>query len=232
MRTQSATRTPSATRSAPRTPSATPVPRPGSDLLLPLGTCVRPTDDQDVWQAVFGYVYTGAQDLTLPVAGGANWLQSAYTLNQPQPTSFRANQMYARAFDVLFSVDAEVQWMLVVPNRTRQVALLNKYSHRCDTDLYTLEPIQPHVYQCVERVSDVCTAHFGYTNPNPQTIELDVGERNTFDAAPVDRRQPRVFWPGFVADAVSVEFDCGAPDWHVTWMVTGRSATIGANDLC
>ena len=201
-------------------------------MLLPLGTCVRQTDDASTWQAVFGYVYTGDADATLAVNEATNWLRSDYTLNQPQPTVFRAGQMFSRAFDVLFAHDAQVQWTLALPNRTRQTALLNRHSHRCDTDLATQEPIQPHLYRCVHRLADRCTAQLGYTNPNPQTVELPAGERNAFSPAPLDRRQPRVFWPGFVADAMTLEFDCASPDWRLNWTVTGASAVFDQRDLC
>ena len=230
--TPSQTRSPSAPATPPPTPSSTPAPRPGSDTLIPLGTCVRQTDDPATWQAVFGYVYTGNDDITLEPADGTNWLRSAYTLNQPQPTTFRSNQMFSRAFDILFAHDAEVQWTLALPNRTRQTALLNRHSHRCDTDLFGGEPIQPHLWECIHRSGGRCTAHLGYTNPNPQTIELDVGPRNAFDPTPLDRRQPRVFWPGFVADAMTLEFDCTTPDWRMNWTVTGASAIFDQASLC
>lgn len=226
------TRAPSAPATPPPTPSTTPLPRQGSNNLVPLGTCVRQTNDPTVWQAVFGYVFTGDADVTLPAQEGSNWLRSTYTLNQPQPTTFRANQMFGRAFDVLFAYDSEVQWSLTLPNRTRQTALLNRHSHRCDTDVYSLNPIQPHLYRCVHRLADRCTARLGYTNPNPQTVELDVGDRNHFDPEPSDRRQPRVYWPGFVADAMKLEFDCSTSDWRINWTLMGNNVVFDQTDLC
>jgi len=201
---------------------------------MPLATCVRQTDDPLVWQAVFGYVSTSSSDLTVAVAQDANWLRSADDTNQPQPTTFLANQMFSRAFDVLFSREDEVQWTLAAAaNTTRQTAVLNRHSHLCDVDLYSLDTVQPHLYGCIQRMADQCTAHFGYTNPNPQTIELPIGFANRFSPEPLDRRQPRIFWPGHVDDAFDVKFDCSSDAWALSWTLMNSSiASVGPFNLC
>ena len=233
--------TPSATATPPPTPSASLVPRVFGAMVIPLATCVRDTDTPGVLQAVFGYSYVGggggATTLSIPVSAGANWLVTSAvgTRDQTQPSVFRAQTSAPRAFETFFAVAEQLQWRL-----NGSVAVLDASSRRCDTDsAYTLEPVQPLLFQCVDRVADECTARFGYYNPNAQTVQIDLGlASNWFEPAPFDRRQPRLFYPGaLVANAFSVRFDCSTTaDWTLRWtLVTGvgnATAYADAHSLC
>jgi hypothetical protein len=229
--------TPSAT--PPATPSPSARPREDVPLLLPLATCVRETDAAGVLQAVFGYGYTGAAtDLTIAPGAPLNRFISSQPENQPQPAVFHAHTTFLRAFEVLFAVGEQLQWHL-----NTSVAVVDWYTRRCDEDRHeTLEPVQPHLYGCVSRTADRCTATFGYSNTNAQTVQLDVGvgsAANVFTPAPGDRRQPRLFYPNaYVARAFTVEFDCSAAGWSLMWTLTTgggaepRGAYADARSLC
>jgi len=86
------------------------------------------------------------------------------------------------------------------------------------------DPITPYV-QCIEPYGSGFLAHFGYDNPNSDSVTPD---QNTFDPPPTDRGQPKSFAPGHHDDAVAAEFS-----GHLTWNVTDKSATAtGDSDRC
>lgn len=229
------TMTPPPTASAPPTATPTQAPREGIALLLPLATCVRDTDAPGVLQAVFGYAYTGVTvDMSIAPGTPLNMFVSPLgTANQPQPALFHAHTTFVHAFEVLFSSGDQLQWHL-----NGSVAAADANTRRCDSDRWAaLEPVQPHLYQCVSRVADRCTARFGYTNPNPQTVQLNDVSANAFSPAPADRRQPRLFYPNaWVSYVFTTEFDCSAAGWSMTWALTTgtetRTATADQKSLC
>jgi hypothetical protein len=198
---------------------------------------VRTTGTPGLWQAVFGYVYSGGSgaDLALPVATASNWLVSAFTPNQPQTTLFRANAQLPRAFETTFAAADELQWRVCAPNSTCVAAIANRWTPLCDTNATLLrEPVQPLATGCVSRVADQCTVTLGYANPNELSIALAPGSAdNAFAPAPADRRQPLLFWPGTVLSAFSVTFGCAAQDWTLAWTLAGGgSVVLDARDLC
>jgi hypothetical protein len=258
---ESSTPSPSATpspspASMSATPSATPLPRGDLTYIVPLLSCVRQLNNIGLYQAVFGWAYSGqTSDVTVPVALGSNWLSSNIltraSLEQSQPTSFRVNTAIDNAFEVTFSDGEEIHWTLEahLPDfnvTTRQVAIANRASPPCPGSggrLATLEPITPFSSQCVEQVNGAqCVARFGYYNPNPQTVQLDIGEvSNEFIAAHAttqqpDRRQPRIFTPGWVHESVSVSFDCSMNLWSLEWAVTvlgtTKRALVDQSNVC
>lgn len=225
-----------ATRTPAATPSASPAPVGGAGLLVPLATCVRPLDTAPAqWQAVFGYARTGGNSSALELAVGAerNWLVSAWLANQPQPTRFEPNTQAARVFEVVFAAGTEVQWRLCADGACR-TAIATTATPRCDTTAPTIEAVQPVAVGCVARTAGVCTARWGYVNPNAFTVEVPAGAAglNAFAPAPADRRQPRLFWPGYVADAFSTQFDCATADWTIAWTLGGAVISRTAADLC
>ncbi len=242
--TASATPSPSPASSS-ATPSATPLPRADLTYIVPLLTCVRQLNNIGLYQAVFGWAYNGqAGDVAIPAAMGSNWLSSNILTRaapeQNQPTLFRVNTAVSDAFEVTFSDGEEIHWTLEshMPGfniTTRQVAIANRASPPCPGAggrQATLEPITPFSSQCVQQTNGAqCVAVFGYYNPNPQTVQLDIGEAsNEFIAAHAttqqpDRRQPRIFTPGWVHETVSVAFDCSMNLWSLEWAVTVLSTT-------
>lgn len=244
--------TPSSTTSASATPtpshSATPSPAPLVDrpaVLVPLARCVRRTETPGVWQAEFGYAYTGATDLSVPVHPSRNWLSSAHDDNQPQPTLFRAQTQFAAALQVLFTADTSVQWRLAAPGLNASVATLSASSTRCADDsdsvapTFTYEPVAPHFDGCVRRLGDQCFARLAYVNPNAQSVELPATPGvNWFSPGPADRRQPRVFWPGvYAVDAQEISIDCAqAHSWSLNWTLVTRGvprvASIDSRNEC
>lgn len=253
--TPSTTPTPSPA-SASATPSSTPLPRGELTYIVPLLTCVRQLNNVGFYQAVFGWAYNGQSgDVSIPVAMGSNWLSSNILTRaapeQSQPTVFRVNTVIDSAFEVTFSDGEEIHWTLEarMPNfnaTTRQVAIANRASPPCPGAggrQATLEPITPFSSQCVQQTGgSSCVAKFGYYNPNPQTVQLDIGEgSNEFIAAHVttqvpDRRQPRIFTPGWVHETVSVAFDCSMNLWSLEWAVTvlgtTKKALIDQSNVC
>jgi hypothetical protein len=203
---------------------------------VPLATCVRPLDTAPAqWQAVFGYARSGGNSSALELGIGAdrNWLVSAWLANQPQPTRFEPNTQAPRMFEVLFAAGAEVQWRLCVDGACR-TAIATTATPRCDATAPTAEAVQPVAVGCVSRTAGVCRATWGYVNPNAFTVEMMPGTAglNAFAPAPADRRQPRVFWPGYVADAFTTEFDCASSDWTIAWTLGGAVISRTAADLC
>ena len=218
------------------TPSTTPLPVGAGGLLVPLVTCVRPLDTAPgQWQAVFGYAYSGGNGtmLALDVGVGTNWLTSPWTANQPQPTTFYPNTQAVRVFEVVFAGGTQLQWRLCVGGACR-TAIATTASARCDATAPLVEAVQPVAEGCVERVAGKCTATWGYVNPNAFTVEMTPGTAglNAFAPAPADRRQPRVFWPGYVAGAFSTTFDCTAADWTLAWTLAGAVVSRSSDELC
>jgi len=227
---------PSATVSASMAPTPSPAPIGGAGLLVPLATCVRPLDTTPgQWQALFGYALSGGNGsaLMLGVDPATNWLTSAWLANQPQPTHFQPNTQAPRMFEVVFAAGAEVQWRLCVDGACR-TAIATTASPRCDATAPTAEAVQPVAVGCVSRMAGVCTATWGYVNPNAFTVEMTAGVAglNAFAPAPADRRQPRVFWPGYVANAFTTTFDCATADWTLAWTLGGAVISRTAADLC
>jgi uncharacterized repeat protein (TIGR01451 family) len=83
-----------------------------------------------------------------------------------------------------------------------------------------LEPLTP-ILECVAGASDGgFLAHFGYQNPNSESVVPPPAE-NTFVPGEPNRGQPTVFQTGSVKDAFQVEFDGSA----LTWKLTGNQVT-------
>jgi len=228
--------TPSPSRTPSHAPTRSPAPVGGGGLLVPLLTCVRPLDTAPgEWQAVFGYALTGGNGSNVALAAGAdtNWLLSPWLANQPQPTLFRANTQMARAFEMVFTADDELQWRLCLDGACR-TAVATAASVRCDLAPAAMEPVQPVASGCVSRIAGQCTASWGYVNPNAFTAEMEPGVAgvNAFAPAPADRRQPRLFWPGYVADAFTTTFECAAANWTMAWTLGGAVVTRDRSHLC
>lgn len=207
-------------------------------MLVPLLSCVRQVDAV-TWQAVFGYAYSGgaASPLVLAPSTETNWLLSAHTDNQPQPSVFYPRTQFADAFEALFSRDEELQWRVRAnASATWRIATASRTSHACDSDEPLLaEPVQPIAEGCVSRVGGVCRAVFGYYNPNARTMEVAVANgQNAVSPAPEDRRQPRVFLPGYVSAAWTVEFACSGADadWALVWRLGTRAAVVNETNVC
>lgn len=221
-----------------------------------MASCVRQLGNLQTWQAVFGYVFMGrTTDIFLPLGRGSNILSSSDSsrtdLEQVQPTRFKAGAAPTSVFSVIFLANEELQWFLQlntsnITQTTRQVAVANRFTPLCqDSGASSLmEPIQPRLDRCVTQVaSSECTASFGYYNPNQQTVQLDIGTgRNEFLATNTigpqipDRRQPRIFWPGTIREAVSVKFDCSHTAWSLCWSVstlgTVATACVDQSSVC
>jgi hypothetical protein len=74
--------------------------------------------------------------------------------------------------------------------------------------------------ECVEAVEDGSfRAHYGYTNDNGLTVEVDYGRRNSF---PLDTEgaRPSAFAPGDSAFAFGVDFTAGQ---ELTWRLSPKS---------
>src|SRR5262249_37777375 len=85
-----------------------------------------------------------------------------------------------------------------------------------------LDPLNPLV-ECVEaRPGGAFLAHFGYDNPNDDSISVPF--ENVFDPLTADGNQPTTFQPGRVQDAFQVQSG-GGP---LTWRLTGNLATATA----
>jgi len=242
---------PSPPPTPPPTPSSSPLPRMGTAYLVPQLVCVRPVDAvSGAMQAVFTYAYvsqtTAPLFVSLGLDEGRNWLSAASGVQvaQTQPASFTPNSTGLVRFNAVFLRTDELHWTLqappnaVAPLGTRQVAVANQYSVQCNSDApSTLDAVQPLLSGCVVQTNGgaQCSALLGYYNPNAQTVQLDVAPgQNEFTASaggqPVavqtpDRRQPRVYWPGMVAQAVQVDFECSANLWALEWALTTAGTT-------
>jgi hypothetical protein len=83
------------------------------------------------------------------------------------------------------------------------------------------KPLTP-IVECVEPLGGGFLAHFGYDNPNAETVS-DPPD-NVFDPLSADGQQPTDFEPGRVVDAFQVNSDGG----DLTWHLTGHQATATA----
>jgi hypothetical protein len=86
------------------------------------------------------------------------------------------------------------------------------------------EPLAP-ILECVAGAPDGSfLAHFGYQNPNSDSVVPPAAE-NTFVPDPPNRGQPIVFQPGGLRDAFQVGFDGSA----LTWKLTGNQVTASGD---
>lgn len=97
-----------------------------------------------------------------------------------------------------------------------------------DAGLY--KKISP-ILDCVTFNCDgTLTAHFGYLNPNPETVVIPVGSDNKFTPAPQDRGQPTEFLPGRTAHypdgGFGVTWDGSG---NLVWTLNGKTSTASKN---
>lgn len=94
----------------------------------------------------------------------------------------------------------------------------------CDTN-GTVKKVSP-VLECVEHIlGGGYTARFGYSNGNPQSIQIPAGTKNRFTPTPIDRGQPQTFLPGRRRNVFEVFFTGG----NLVWTLDGKTSTASAN---
>lgn len=114
------------------------------------------------------------------------------------------------------------------PRRTN-ILQVNIQGSKKDTLFIAVEPVSPivdfHVSPVIECVwadgDGRFTASFGYNNPNPWYIALDLGARNAFSGERINRGQSEVFFPGRHSAVFWVQSN-GEP---LAWTLDGTTAT-------
>src|SRR5262249_40814311 len=82
------------------------------------------------------------------------------------------------------------------------------------------------ILNCVEELPDGrFKAHFGYNNPNSNTVDIEVGRFTGFIPRPRDRGQPTSFLTGVHADVFAVTWN-GSP---LVWILTRNFAIASRN---
>jgi hypothetical protein len=230
-------------------PSSVPAPTPSPSaapqrpILQPRLDCVRPAPgaaSAQAYEALFGYQLfgPGAVPLDLPAGGSSNLLTvdgvpNAAAGGVVQPTHFEPGDARRYAMVVPFAGGQTVQWHL-----DSQTAFADAGSTPCSAvSQLRVECVQPRRQGCVARIGGTCTVGLGYYNPNPQTVELAVEAGvNWVQPGPIDRRQPRLFFPGQLDEATVVEFDCSQSPWAFNWTLAvgaqAQSVVFSQADLC
>jgi len=89
-------------------------------------------------------------------------------------------------------------------------------------------PVLPFLNEVVRLPDGRWVAKWGYVNPNPDLVNIDVGENNRFLPAPIDRNQVTNFFSGVYQEVFDVEFPAYST---LVWELDGVRQQASASTL-
>lgn len=176
------------------------------------GECVY--DNQDgTFTAYFGYENNLGVETSV-VTDSSKGTVNSFSPAIPaggQPTVFKIGRNKG-VLAVVFNGDPMV-WTVQIAPGVRSTATVSRASQLC-------QPLQP-VAECIDSNNSGLLGTFGYVNPNDFALRIPVGNKNGFQAVPVDRGQPTTFNSGTNKGVFVTAFKDS-----LTWTLGNRSATI------
>ncbi len=164
--------------------------------------CVHNNQD-GTYTAYFGYEYLGNEPLgvvTNPTLGTQNDIQPA-PANRGQVIIFQPGA-YPGSSAILFD-GSPITWTVRTRGGGLSSVSASKSSPSC-------KPIQPRA-ECIQDSGKVV---FGYSNPNPFSLRIDIGFLNSVYPAPISGAQPVTFLSGF-NPAVFTTTIKGSAEWSL-----------------